>query len=148
MKIYLDNCCYSRPFDDQSQDRVHLESAAILTIVKRGRAGRDTVCGSTVLDLEMSKLKDIAKQEKIAILYSVAKETIFYSEEIQKRADDIQKSISIKSYDALHLASAECAGADYFLTTDDRLEKACARISLSVKVANPLKYITEVIENE
>lgn len=25
MKIYLDNCCYNRPFDDQSQIKIHLD---------------------------------------------------------------------------------------------------------------------------
>ena len=28
MIVYLDNCCYNRPFDDQTQERVHLESEA------------------------------------------------------------------------------------------------------------------------
>ncbi len=37
MRIYLDNCCYNRPFDDQTQERIHLESEAILTILKRGQ---------------------------------------------------------------------------------------------------------------
>jgi len=27
MKVYLDACCLNRPFDDQSQDRIRLESA-------------------------------------------------------------------------------------------------------------------------
>lgn len=37
MIVYLDNCCYNRPFDDQTQERVHLESEAILTILKMGQ---------------------------------------------------------------------------------------------------------------
>ena len=32
MRIYLDNCCYNRPYDDQSQMRVFLESQAKLHI--------------------------------------------------------------------------------------------------------------------
>ncbi|MDR2732709.1 MAG: hypothetical protein LBB36_05770 [Fibromonadaceae bacterium] len=32
MKIYLDNCCYNRPFDDQRQIRVSLETQAKLHI--------------------------------------------------------------------------------------------------------------------
>ena len=91
MKVYLDNCCYNRPFDDQSQDRVHLESAAVLAIMKRGRSGHDIILGSTVLSLEMDKLKDIAKREKVTILYSIAKENIPYTEDIQNRANEIQK---------------------------------------------------------
>lgn len=32
MGIYLDNCCYNRPYDDQSQIRVFLESQAKLHV--------------------------------------------------------------------------------------------------------------------
>lgn len=34
MKLYLDNCCYNRPFDDQTQDRIHLESEAVLALLR------------------------------------------------------------------------------------------------------------------
>ena len=33
MKIYMDVCCYNRPFDDLSQDRIYLETEAILSII-------------------------------------------------------------------------------------------------------------------
>lgn len=32
MRIYLDNCCFNRPFDDQSQIRIMLEAEAKLRI--------------------------------------------------------------------------------------------------------------------
>jgi hypothetical protein len=32
VKVYLDNCCYNRPFDDQDQMRIHLETQAKLYI--------------------------------------------------------------------------------------------------------------------
>ena len=32
MKIYLDNCCYNRPYEDQSQIRISLEAQAKLHI--------------------------------------------------------------------------------------------------------------------
>jgi len=35
MLVYLDVCCLNRPFDDQSQDRIHLESEAVLLILER-----------------------------------------------------------------------------------------------------------------
>lgn len=46
MKIYLDNCCYNRPFDDQTQERIHLESEAMLTILQRGQLGMYIIVGS------------------------------------------------------------------------------------------------------
>lgn len=39
MKVYLDNCCYNRPFDDQTQERIHLESEAILMILQHAQSG-------------------------------------------------------------------------------------------------------------
>jgi hypothetical protein len=30
MKIYLDNCCFNRPFDDQGQIRIKIETEAKL----------------------------------------------------------------------------------------------------------------------
>ena len=32
VKIYLDNCCFNRPFDDQTQIKIHLETQAKLYI--------------------------------------------------------------------------------------------------------------------
>ena len=32
-RIYLDVCCLNRPFDDQSQPRIRLESETILIIL-------------------------------------------------------------------------------------------------------------------
>jgi hypothetical protein len=32
MRIYLDNCCFNRPFDNQTQLKIHLETEAKLFI--------------------------------------------------------------------------------------------------------------------
>ena len=49
--IYLDACCLNRPFDDQSQPRVHLESEAVLIILARVKTNVCEWLSSTVLDL-------------------------------------------------------------------------------------------------
>ena len=148
MKLYLDNCCYNRPFDDQSQARIHLESAAVLSIVKRARAEKEIIIGSVALSLEMSKLSNVEKKQKVQVLYEIVKESIPFSLEIEERAEVIMEATSIRSFDALHIALAEKGGADYLLTTDDKFEKACAKITLATKVINPLEYVTEVIGDE
>ena len=55
MKIYLDNCCFNRPFDDQSQLRIRLESEAKLKIQEDIRAGKFQMAWSYILDYENSK---------------------------------------------------------------------------------------------
>ena len=51
--------------------------------------------------------------------------------------------------DALHLACAEAGESDVFLTTDDQLIRRAARVLevLRVPVANPLRWIAEVLES-
>lgn len=56
MKIYLDNCCYNRPFDDQSQIRIHLETQAKLYIQSKIREGTYDLVWSYILDYENGKI--------------------------------------------------------------------------------------------
>lgn len=53
-KIYLDSCCLNRPFDDQTIDRIKIESEAIILILKNARNGKIKLIGSDVLLLEIS----------------------------------------------------------------------------------------------
>ena len=39
MRIYLDLCCFNRPYDDQSQLRVYLETVAKLSLQDKVRSG-------------------------------------------------------------------------------------------------------------
>ncbi len=39
MRIYLDNCCYNRPYDDQTNLRIQIESQAKLAVQSRIRQG-------------------------------------------------------------------------------------------------------------
>ena len=39
MKIYLDVCCYSRPFDDLVVDRIRIEAEAVSIILERCEKG-------------------------------------------------------------------------------------------------------------
>ena len=39
MRVYLDNCCYNRPFDEQAQLSVRLETEAKLEVQRQMRSG-------------------------------------------------------------------------------------------------------------
>lgn len=145
MKIYLDNCCYNRPFDDQTQERIHLESEAILTVLQRGQSGIYQIVGSDVLQLEMERMPDVVKKQRVKELYKVSDTNIFYSEDIRERAKEIRKQTNIKTFDSLHIASAEIGNVDVMLTTDDKLEKMSKRLDLKFRIMNPLKFAWEVI---
>ena len=56
MKVYLDNCCYNRPYDDQSYLRISLESQAKLFVQHLIREKKLDLVTSYVLDYENSIL--------------------------------------------------------------------------------------------
>ena len=145
MKIYLDNCCYNRPFDDQTQERIHLESEAILMILQRGESGIYQIVGSDILDLEIERMHDLVKKQRVKELYQVATEHVLYAESVKQRALEIMHKSYIKTFDSLHIAAAEAAGVDVMLTTDDKLERMAANLKLEVRVLNPLKFAWEMI---
>lgn len=145
MKIYLDNCCYNRPFDDQTQERIHLESEVILIILQRGQSGIYKIMGSDILKIEIERMHDMTKQQRVKELYQISTMHIPYTKEIKTRAKEIMKQSRIQTFDSLHIASAEAGEVDVMLTTDDKLEKIAEKLDLKVKVMNPLRFAWEVI---
>ena len=145
MIIYLDNCCYNRPFDDQTQERIHLESEVILTVLKMGQMKRVIIAGSEVLELEIRRMRDENKKLRVLDLYKVADMHIPYTDKIRKRSAEIMSVSQIRTFDSLHIATAEEARADVLLTTDDKFEKMAEKLELKTKVVNPLKFAWEVI---
>lgn len=59
MRIYLDNCCYNRPFDEQTQLRIRLETEAKLAIQRQMRMGvlERLKSGQTILSLLVLSLR-------------------------------------------------------------------------------------------
>jgi hypothetical protein len=54
MLIYLDMCCFNRPFDDQSQARIRFETEAKLLLQQHVREGGLSLVWSYILDYENS----------------------------------------------------------------------------------------------
>lgn len=149
MRIYLDVCCLNRPFDDQTQDRIHLESEAVILILKRLCSGNWEWISSEAVDFEARQISNVERRRRVESLIRYADRTIFVEVSIVKRASAL-KEIGFGAYDALHLACAEHCDANVFLTTDDKLFRLAGKCSgqLKIKVCNPLIWLKEVIENE
>lgn len=67
MLIYLDNCCFNRPFDDQKQTRIHDETEAKLFIQGEILAGKFRLAWSYILDYENSATPFPERKETIAL---------------------------------------------------------------------------------
>jgi len=127
---------------------VRMESEAIINIIDQCEQQDLIIFGSDVLIDEINRISDTGKYEKVMELYlSTASNTIELCESITNRASEFI-SKGIKPFDSLHVASAEYANADVFLTTDKQLLKAIDRLNLNIKVYNPATWLLEVLLDE
>jgi len=90
MKVYLDVCCLNRPFDDQTHDRIRLEREAVLAIISRCQTGNWLLVGSEAIDIEVSRIPDREKRQKVGILYSISQSNVIVGADVEKRAIDLE----------------------------------------------------------
>jgi predicted nucleic acid-binding protein len=140
----MDNCCLNRPFDDQSNLRVHLEAEAIKTIISLLERQQWFLVSSQVLEFEISKNGDESRKKELNSMNALAHTVIQINATIAKRANEFEKQ-GLQAFDALHLACAE-GNADIFLTVDDKfLNKAKNIQGVNIKISSPLIYLSEVL---
>ena len=148
-KIYIDMCCWNRPFDDQTQTRIHLEAEAVLAIVMEIERRRWTLVSSEVVDAEIDIIRSANRRERVRNFVPHRLEQIKIDGQIVSRAV-VLESLGFSGADALHLAAAESARADVLLTTDDRLFRLAKRHDrrLHIRVDNPLTWLQTVVQEE
>lgn len=145
LKIYLDNCCYNRPYDDQSQLSINLEALAKLSIQQDIRDNKVNLVTSYILVAENTANRFEVKRQDIQVFIDSQTHT-FVSEASREKVNEIAKTImktGVKLMDACHIACAIIAGCDYFISTDKRLLKYH---SDKIKIVNPTTYILEMEE--
>jgi predicted nucleic acid-binding protein len=136
----MDNCCFNRPFDDQSNIRIRLETEAKLYIQEKIINKEIELAWSYIIDYENlfnpfeERRNTIDKWKSHAIIDIVEIKDIINNAELIRNFD-------VKSKDALHVACAIEAGCDYFLSTDDSLLKKLSGID-KIKVLNPISFLT------
>ena len=142
MKIYLDNCCFNRPFEDQSQLRIRLESEAKLQIQEDIRSGLYNLVWSYILDYESNKNLFEERRKQIAKWREYCDNDIEEDQEVITVATEFQQQ-GIKKLDSLHISCAIKAKAEYFLTTNDGILKK-APLFKNIKITDPIGFIKEV----
>ena len=143
IKVYLDNCCYNRPYDNQSQVRISLETQAKLQIQSMIRNKTIDLASSYVLMYENSKNPYEIRKNTI---HSFVKENVTtyidvdFADEIKVLADEVIAT-GIKTADAYHVACAILSDSNYFVTTDDRLLKYKTD---KLIIADPIQFIKDM----
>ncbi len=140
MRIYLDNCCYNRPYDDQTNLRVSLETQAKLRVQEEIKAGKHELVTSYMLRYEYSV--NPYEMRKNQIMDFIKNNTYVYvtdknKDEYEKKANEImEKGVHYK--DSIHIACAIAAKCEYLLTTDDRMLRFR---SDEITIINPVDFI-------
>jgi predicted nucleic acid-binding protein len=136
MNVYLDNCCISRLFDDQSDRRIRFESEAVKVILSLCEQRR----WHNIARFEIDQIPDESKRWKLQLVNGQTDDVVNIDKAIAGRAKEFEKK-GVQAFDALHLACAE-DGADVFLTVDDNLlEQALGIKDLRVPVHNPVIWL-------
>ncbi|MCL1992544.1 MAG: PIN domain-containing protein [Spirochaetes bacterium] len=144
MKVYLDNCCFNRPYDDQTQPKVVIETLAKLYIQELIFNRKLELVWSYVLKYENSQNISEAKRQAIAQWEKLSIEFVGRTEPLVALAQKIE-STGIKAIDALHIACAITALCDCLITVDKRMLKYKDD---RIVICTPVDFITMEAEGD
>ena len=142
MKVYLDNCCYNRPYDTQAQLRISMETQAKLMIQELISAGELVLVASFVIAYEQSRNPFQERRENILAFIKQHAGIIVDTDkldEIRELAGPIMET-GIKRLDAYHIACALYAECDCLFSVDDRLLKYRTD---RLRIMNPMDFIRD-----
>lgn len=140
LNIYLDNCCFNRPFDDQSYLSIFLETYAKLAIQDLVNEKEINLIWSFILDYENNANPDEIVKHEISGWRNKAYKMVNRNTPLLKAAQRI-KDAGFGNKDALHIASAVEVNADYFITVDKGILKKRNLIK-NLEIVNPIDFIT------
>ena len=145
MKIYLDVSCLNRPFDDQNQARIRIETTAVTVVFERIDAGPWQQVSSEMAVIEIDAITDTDRHTRVRMLLPQSESIMKLTDATFQRAAELE-GLGFKPADAVHVAAAERAKADVLLSCDDRFCRPAKRRrrDLQVNVANPVDWLKEM----
>ena len=139
-RMYLDNCCFNRPYDDQSQPRVRFETQAKLHIQRMIFERKVELVWSYVLKFENSRNPFEAKKNAIARWEKLSSFFVNITDKIVADAKTITET-GVKNTDALHIACAIAGNCNYLITVDKRL---LAYRDSRIIICNPIEFFNQI----
>jgi len=141
IRLYLDNCCFNRPFDDQQQLKIKLETDAKLFIQQELLAGKYELAWSYVLDYEIGINPFEERKEKFKQWKNIAKCFCAEEEVILLEAEKLV-AMKFKIIDALHISAAKFLHCDYIITTD---RKMLNKEVPDILIVNPIDFLQKEV---
>jgi predicted nucleic acid-binding protein len=141
MRVYLDNCCFNRPFDDQSSLTIRLETEAKLSIQEQIRVKKLALGWSYILDYENQANPFLERRFEIQEWKALADSFTLETPDILVSMKQIMR-YGLKALDALHIACAIALKCDYFLTVDKGILKKAFHIS-NIVILSPIDFVIQ-----
>lgn len=140
MIVYLDNSFLNRPLDNPEIGTNKLEGEILSLVIKLVEKGKVKMVNSSVIEYENSL--NTIPERKIFVEEVLKRAKVYQNadENIKKQAENLAKTTNIPPVDALHLATAESADVDIFITCDYDIIK---RYKGKVKLMSPLEFIQQ-----
>ena len=140
--LYLDVCALCRPFDDQNQLRIRLETDAVFLILRRIEIGLYRAVVSPVHHSEFSVIRETSERLEIKSLLERLDNSCECNLIKARYRTEGLIDMGFGIADAAHVAFAEQL-AEVFITCDDKLLKRWKQTSLRIDAANPLEFIAK-----
>nr|VFJ48824.1 MAG: hypothetical protein BECKFM1743A_GA0114220_100638 [Candidatus Kentron sp. FM]VFJ49315.1 MAG: hypothetical protein BECKFM1743C_GA0114222_100698 [Candidatus Kentron sp. FM]VFK08475.1 MAG: hypothetical protein BECKFM1743B_GA0114221_100718 [Candidatus Kentron sp. FM] len=145
MRVYLDNCAFNRPFDDQGHIRIRLEAEAKLYLQEKIKNREIALVWSYILDIENDRNPFEEKRNAIRRWKELACADIEETDALIEMANRFVRA-GIRTKDALHVAAAIAGRADAFITTDDKLLGRLVNHN-EIRAVNPIDIVGELHEH-
>ena len=137
MKLYLDNSFLNRPFDDPQVGRNKDEGSVLFAIIRLAKEGRIQLVRSAMNEVENTANEIVARKSFVESVMRLASVYQNLSDSIVQRAQSFVHEYRLQPLDAAHLASAEAAQVDFFITCDYTVLK---RYRGTLHIVTPLQF--------
>jgi len=142
-RVYLDNCCFNRPYDDQKNLMNRIETEAKLFIQDLIKQQTVELAWSFVLDFENNDNPFEERRLRIGEWQKLAVADCSLNEYIFNKAENLM-SIGLRQKDASHIACAIYLKADYFITTDKRILNKTVN---DIPLVDPINFVRRYVSD-
>lgn len=138
-RVYLDVCVLCRPFDDQQQMRIRLETSAAELILTHLQVNRRQLIFSSVHQVEIAAIRNTEERQQLLLLLEQVGTAAHCNLALARQRAQELTAQGMGAADAAHVAFAEQTLAD-FVSVDSRLLKQCQRLKIKIWYGTPQAY--------
>ena len=139
-RVYLDVCALCRPFDDQRQLRIQIETDALYLILEHVKSADYDLIVSPAHFVEIGATTHEKEDAQVmAFLNAYGTKPSWDMAKVRMRAEELHR-LRFGAADAAHVAFAEDV-ADVLVTCDEALLRKCRNTDLRICAMNLIEFL-------